>query len=91
MSNETTRVCVSLESFPLSLLLMWKGKGQQCKALCIDMVTFALKTWKNKVKIYKVIGIQCPDVVTFALNQIHALIRLGYFVFPCLQSKCHHV
>ena len=23
------------------------------------MVTFALKTWKNKVKMYKVIGIQC--------------------------------
>ena len=26
----------------------------------LDMVTFALKTWKNKVKMYKVIGIQCP-------------------------------
>ena len=26
----------------------------------LDMVTFALKTWKNKVKMYKVVGIQCP-------------------------------
>ena len=26
----------------------------------LDMVTFALKTWKNKVKMYEVIGIQCP-------------------------------
>ena len=30
--------------------------------LIIDMVTFALKTWKNKVKMYKVIGIQYPTL-----------------------------
>ena len=32
---------------------------QECvlSILSLDMVTFALKTWKNKVKMYKVIGI----------------------------------
>ena len=38
-----------------------EGESQQCSCQ-VDMVTFAQKTWKNKVKMYKVIGIQCPTL-----------------------------